>query len=181
MSNLNLWPWRERQREDAMRRWAWGLGWMLLTSTGLVLLIDQQLQVWLQQHSNQQQQWAQEQQRLQALLKEAPLWQSRLQQAKQVQAEGLQWQQQQQQAWRVLHRVLALPPKGVQMTQLFWQDKQLQLRGWAVSAAHLQVWQDALQAQRVEWHEAQWRHADGVALRQHAFVLHWPVAHGAGS
>ena len=67
------------------------------------------------------------------------------------------------------------------MTQLVWQDKQLHLRGWAVSAAHLQVWQDALQAQRVEWHEAQWRHADGVALRQHAFVLHWPVAHGAGS
>ena len=181
MSNLNLWPLRERQRQEAMRRWAWGLGWMLLASTGLVLLIDQQLQVWLQQHSNQQQQRAQEQQRLQALLKEAPLWQSRLQQAKQVQAEGLQWQQQQQQAWRVLHRVLALPPKGVQMTQLVWQDKQLHLRGWAVSAAHLQVWQDALQAQRVEWHEAQWRHADGVALRQHTFVLHWPVAHGAGS
>jgi Tfp pilus assembly protein PilN len=181
MSNLNLLPWRERQRADAMRRWTWGFGWMLLASMGLVLLVDQQLQVWLQQHSKQQQQWAQEQQRLQASLKEAPLWQSRLQQAKQVQAEALQWQQQQQQAWRMLHRVLALPPQGVQMTQLVWQDKQWHLRGWAVSAAHLQVWQDVLQAQRVEWHEAQWRHTDGVALRQHAFVLQWPVAHGAGS
>ena len=34
MSNLNLWPWRERQRQEAMRRWAWGLGWMLLASAG---------------------------------------------------------------------------------------------------------------------------------------------------
>lgn len=181
MSNLNLLPWRERQRQHAMQRWAWGIVFTLLASTGLVLLIDQQLQVWQQKHSLQEQQWAQEQQRLKARLKDAPLWQSRLQQAKQVRADGLQWPQQQQQAWRVLRRVLALPPKGVQLTQLVWQDKQVHLHGWAVSDAHLQVWQDALQAQRVEWHEAQWRYADGVALRQHAFVLHGLAAQGSGS
>ena len=181
MSNLNLWPWRERQREDAMRRWAWGFCLMLLASTAMVALIDQQLQDWQYQHQQQQQHWAQEQQRLKAALLDAPLWQTRLRQAQHIQADGVQWQQQQQLAWRVLQRVLALPPQGVQMTHLVWQNKQLRIQGWAVSAAHLQRWQDALQAKRVEWHEAQWRQADGVALRQHAFVLHWPVAHGADS
>jgi type IV pilus assembly protein PilN len=176
MSALNLMPWRERQRQAALRRWAWGVALMLCLSTALVTLISQQLQPWHQHHTQQQQDWSNAQQLLKGQLAEAALWQGRARQAQQVRVEGLQWLQQQQQPWRVLRRVLALPPHGVQMTQLAWQDKQLIIRGWAVSAAHLQVWQDTLQLQRVEWQEAQWRDADGLAMRQHAFVLQGPFA-----
>ena len=178
MSQLNLLPWRERQRQAAMRRWAWGAAWMVGSALGMVALIDHHLQHWHQQHELQRQLWTREHHHLTTALADAPLWQARVRQAQQVKADGLQWLQQQQQAWRVLRRVLALPPQGVQMTHLVWHDKQLTLRGWAVSAAHLQVWQDALQAQRLEWHEAQWRQADGLAMRQHAFVLQWSTAAG---
>ena len=171
MSNLNLLPWRERQRQDAMRRWAWGTGWACLLAAGLAWALDSSLSSWQEQRESQQQQWALEQQALKKTLAEGPLWQARMRQAQQIKADAVLWQLQQQQAWRILRRVLSLPPNGVQIALLDWQDKQLQIQGWAVSAAHLQRWQDALQAQRVEFQAPQWRQADGVALRQHAFEL----------
>lgn len=182
MSHLNLWPWRERQKKDAMRRWVWGAACMAMLSIGVVAGIDHALTNWQQQHDLQRQQWADELTSLKAGLADAPLWQARERQAQQIRLDGQRWAQQQQQAWQVLHRLLALPPQGLQLTKIVWQDKQLHIHGWAVSAAHLQHWQDALQAQRMEWHDAQWRQADGVALRQFAFVLKWPANHaGAGS
>jgi len=176
MSGMNLLPWRERQRQKTLQRWFWGVALMLCWSVALVTLIHQQLASWHQQYAQQQRDWSNEQHRLTARLAEAALWQARARQAQQVKTEGLQWLQQQQQAWRVLRRVLTLPPHGVQMTHLAWRDKQLVIRGWAVSAAHLQPWQDALQLQRVEWQVSQWRDADGLAMRQHAFVLQGPLA-----
>ena len=171
MSNLNLLPWRERQRQDAMRRWAWGTVLACVLAMGLVWTVDSYLSNWQEQREQQQQQWALEQQALKKTLAEGPLWQARMRQAQQIKADAVLWQMQQHQAWRVLRRVLSLPPNGVQIALLDWQDKQLHIQGWAVSAAHLQRWQDALQAQRVEFKAPQWRQADGVALRQHAFVL----------
>jgi len=182
MSALNLMPWRERRRQSALRRWCWGTALTLSLSTCLVALVDHQLQSWQQQHARQQQQWLEQDVQLKTRLADAPLWQGRQRQAQQLKTQGLHWQQQQQQAWRALSQILALPPQGVQMTHLTWQDQQVRIRGWAVSAAHVQAWQDALQLQRVEWHPAQWRHAEGLAMRQHAFVLEGRLqALGTGS
>ena len=182
MSNLNLLPWRERQREQAMRRWGWGTFLACLSTLLLVWLADCYWQEWQQQRHTQKMQWIHAQQTYKQALTEGALWQTRSRLAKQIKSETQLWQMQQQHAWRALARVLAQPPLGVQMTQLEWQDQQLLIHGWTVSAAHLQRWQEGLQAQRVEFHDAQWRQADGLAFRQHAFVLKWQVpVHGAGS
>lgn len=182
MSPLNLLPWREREQQLVMRRWRWGACWTLVLIPVAVYGMDHALQVWHAQHDLQRQQWAQEQQRLTHTLSEARLWQTRWQQAQQVNKDAVLWQFQQQQAWRALTHVFSLPPSGVQIEHLQWQDQQLHVKGWAISSSHVQRWQEALQAQRPVFHEAQWRQTDGLACRQHAFELTSPSPWlGAGS
>jgi hypothetical protein len=94
MSHLNLWPWRERQKKDAMRRWFWGAACMAMLSIGVVAGIDHALTNWHQQHELQRQQWADELTSLKAALADAPLWQARERQAQQIRLDGQRWAQQ---------------------------------------------------------------------------------------
>lgn len=170
-STFNLLPWRERQRGQSLRRWRWGLLISLLCCVAGVALIDAWLATALAQQSQQRQVWQAQQQSLQAALQDAPLWVRRHQEAQQVQAQWAHWQGIQNQAGRVLRQVLALPPRGLQIERMVWRDQHLQLTGWAISAAHVQAWQDALQAQRSDWQAAVWREVLDAGVRQHRFAL----------
>ena len=64
---------------------------------------------------------------------------------------------------------------GVQIEHMVWREQHLQLAGWAVSAAHVQLWQDQLQAQRSDWQPAVWREVSGWGVRQHRFGLSWRI------
>jgi type IV pilus assembly protein PilN len=170
-SAFNLLPWRERSRQQALRRWRWGLALCVLGSLLVVLGLDHELdQAWQQQRA-QRQAWQTQVDQMQAALVDAPLWAKRQQEALRVQAQWLQWQETQRQAWRVLHQVMKTPPRGVQIESMVWREQQLLLTGWAISAAHLQAWQEPLQAQRSDWQSAVWRDMNGWAARQHRFGL----------
>lgn len=170
-SAFNLLPWRERLRWQTMRRWRWGLLLSLLVSAMGVQWLDHVLDAAWQQQLAQRQSWQDQTNRLQTALADAPLWAQRQQDAERVKAQWRHWQDRQHQAWQVLRQVLAVPPRGVQIEQVVWRDQQLQLTGWAISAAHLQPWQDQLPAQRVDWQPQVWRETHGWGWRQHRFGL----------
>ena len=172
---FNLLPWRERLRWQSLRRWRWGLALSLLGSLWGVYLLDQWLAVQGQAQNQQRQAWQAQQQSLQAALADAPLWARRRQDAQRVQAQWTHWQDIQNQAWRVMRQVLAVPPRGVQIEHMVWREQHLQLAGWAISAAHVQLWQDQLQAQRSDWQPAVWREVSGWGVRQHRFGLSWRI------
>jgi Tfp pilus assembly protein PilN len=170
-SAFNLLPWRERLRTQALRRWRWGLALSVLAGLWGAQVVAQWLDAGLQAQRRQHQAWQSQHQSLQAALAEAPLWARRRQEAQQVKAQWTHWQDIQNQAWRVMRQVLALPPRGVQIEHMVWREQHLQLAGWAVSAAHVQLWQDQLQAQRTDWQPALWRELSGWGVRQHRFGL----------
>lgn len=178
-STFNLLPWRERQRSQALSRWRWGLTLSLCMSWWGVQWLDQWLDAGLQQQIAQRQAWQNQVDSLQAALADAPLWTQRQQEAAKVKAQWMHWQDLQSRAWREMGHVLAVSPRGVQVDHVVWREQQLQLNGWAVSAAHLQLWQDQLQAQRTDWEPAVWRETNGWGLRQHRFGLSRPGASGS--
>lgn len=173
MSHFNLLPWREQLRARAMRRWRWGVCLACLMSSGTVFVLHQLLSAWYQPVRLQMQARQQAQTELETALAEQSVWQARQQQVAQVQRDWAQWQAQQAQAWQVLQQVLSLSPHGIQLERLGWRDQQVQLSGWAISPAHVQAWQDALQAQHTEMQALTWRENDGLACRQQRFVLQW--------
>jgi Tfp pilus assembly protein PilN len=173
MSDFNLLPWREQLRAAAMRRWRWGLLLALLASSCLVVALHLALTAWHQPVEQEKQAWLQTQAELHRALADQALWLTRQQQARQVQRQWQQWRAQQTQAWQLMGQVLALSPQGIQIERMVWRDQQVQLSGWAISAAHVQAWQDALQAQRTDALVPQWRNADGLACLQQRFVLRW--------
>ena len=170
---FNLLPWRAHQRQQALRRWRWGWGLSGLLSLCAVLWLNSWLDQVVQLHQAQRQAWQAQVQQLQAALAEAPRWAQRQQDAQRVKAQWTHWQDIQNQAWRVMRQVLAVPPRGVQIEHMVWREQHLQLAGWAVSAAHVQLWQDQLQAQRSDWQPAVWRDMQGWGVRQHRFGLSW--------
>jgi Tfp pilus assembly protein PilN len=181
MSELNLWPWREQQKQAAKRRWLVGSHLALCLAGAVAWSISSQMHAWQQDHAMEKQRWIQAIARLNHAIEQDAIWQSRERQTKAVHNEWMRWQQQQQRAWQVLRHILAAPPGGVQVTHMAWRDKQLHISGWAVSQAHLSRWQESLQAQRVQWHEATWRQVDGLSMRQHAFELIWDGAVTGGA
>lgn len=178
-TSFNLLPWRERQRGQSLRRWRWGLALSLLFSLVAVHMLDQWLTRQWQQQTEQGQAWQAQQQSLQAALADAPVWARRRQDAQQVQAQWTHWQDLQNRAWRVVRQVLAVPPRGVQIEHMVWREQHLQMAGWAVSAAHVQLWQDQLQAQRTDWQAPVWREVSGWGVRQHRFALSWRSKDGS--
>ena len=66
-TSFNLLPWRERQREQSLRRWRWGLALSLLFSLVAVHMLDQWLTRQWQQQTEQGQAWQAQQQSLQAV------------------------------------------------------------------------------------------------------------------
>lgn len=178
-SNFNLLPWRERQRSQTLQRWRWGLVLSLLCSVLAAQWMDQYVSQHMSQHAERRLAWQAQMQRLQTAMADAPVWTQRQQEALRVKAQWTHWQDIQQQAWRVMRQVLALPPRGVQIDHVVWREQHLQLEGWAISAAPVQLWQDQLQAQRTDWQAAVWREVAGWGVRQHRFGLSW--RNGGGS
>jgi hypothetical protein len=170
-SAFNLLPWRERQRSQTMLRWRWGLVLSLLCSLLAVQCLDQLLHEHMQQQDERRLAWQTQMRGLQTSLADAPLWTQRQQEALRVKAQWTHWQDIQNQAWRLMRQVLATPPRGLQIERMVWREQQLELAGWAISAAHVQLWQDQLQAQRSDWQAAVWRELAGWGVRQHRFAL----------
>ncbi|NDC61138.1 MAG: hypothetical protein EBZ60_03855 [Betaproteobacteria bacterium] len=173
MRDFNLLPWREQARAHALRRWRWGGLLALLAAIAGVMGLHQALTAWHQPVAKDLQGLQQTQAGLQAAMADQAVWQARQQQALQVQQQWRLWRQQQTQAWALLGQVLALSPNGIQTERLVWRDQQMQLSGWAISDAHVQAWQDALQAQRTDRPLPQWRHSQGLACLQQRFGLQW--------
>ena len=183
MSNFNLLPWRERRRERRMRHWRLASMTALVFTCVATLALERECSDWLEQHQARLNERRQQLQALQNELTETGLWQTRLQQAGQVQAEWATWQAQQSQAWRLVQHLLSVPPRGVQIERMVWRDQQLALNGWTLSEGHLQAWLSRLQAQgltardtrqRVE--AAQWSKDEGLAAKRHPFSLHIATA-----
>lgn len=170
-STFNLLPWREHLRRQSLQRWRWGLLLSVCLSVWGVHALDQWLTRMEAAQSAERLRWQSQAQSLQAALADAPLWAQRQQDALRVKAQWTHWQDIQNQAWRVMRQVLAVPPRGVQIEHVVWREQHLQLAGWAISAAHVQLWQDQLQAQRTDWEPAIWREFSGWGVRQHRFGL----------
>jgi len=178
MSEFNLLPWREQRRKHSIRRWQAGLVVAAVFTASTVCLLDRAWDHWLFDQQARQQQAEQTMAQWHKELKADALWQSRARMAQQVQADWTGWQQQQTRSWQAMQQWLSVPPRGVQIERAVWRDQQWQLNGWALSEGHWKNWQTALavggfsaQADLAQWASAQWRQADGIAAKQHAFQL----------
>jgi len=178
MSDFNLHPWRERRRAQRLRHWRFAAVSALSLTLAAVWWLDQQWADWLQQHQSQLAQRQQSLQKLQAELEQVPLWQTRQTQVQQVQAMWQPWRAQQWQGWQLLHHLLSVPPRGVQIERLVWRDQQLQVNGWTLSDGHLQAWLSHLQAgglaardARPRLEEAQWLQSEGLSAKRRRFSL----------
>ena len=178
MSEFNLLPWREQRRLQSIRRWQWGFAVSAVVTVSAVGVLDQAWDAWLAEQHDRQRHAEQTMAQWQTELKTDALWQSRARMAQQVQADWGWWQQQQTRSWQAMQQWLSVPPRGVQIERATWRDQQWQLNGWALSEGHWKNWQTALAvagfsspSDRAQWAPPQWRQADGIAAKQHAFQL----------
>jgi type IV pilus assembly protein PilN len=178
MSQFNLLPWREQQREQRMRNWRIGACLFLTITVTVVYCTDLWWDEWLTQYRAKESQVQQKVSDLNTELKDKPLWTARERQVQQVQTEWQSRLQQQSRAWQVLQQLLSVPARGVQIERVLWRDQQLQLNGWTLSAGHGQAWLSGLalagfsvQSDKANWEEPNWRQALGLAAKQHRFHL----------
>ena len=149
MSTLNLVPWRERQRLVALRRWQVGVVLGAIVTTLTLIAIDHALAHTNQAHEARLEALHAQQQSLQQQLTQAPMWQNRERQAKQLQQAWPRWQQLQVHAWQALTHLLSVAPHGVQVIHAEWREGEWRLQVRALHWRHVQRWQTQLQARGV--------------------------------